>query len=104
MPQGYEVNASDLHKASVDTDTVKEHTTGYVNNLRNQLETVQTAWKGEAANAFQQLFERFNTASNKLLGDLGVISESLNTAAKSYGHREETTKSEASKLGGNFAF
>jgi WXG100 family type VII secretion target len=104
MPNGYLVNAADLHKASQDTNTVKEHTTGHVNNLRNQLESVQSAWQGEAATAFQQLFERFTTASNKLLGDLGVISESLNTAAKNYGHQETQTADSAKKLGGNFAF
>jgi WXG100 family type VII secretion target len=104
MPKGYEVNASDLHKASTDTDTVKQHTQGHVNNLRNQLGTLETAWKGEAAAAFQQLFDRFNTASTKLLNDLGVISESLNTAAKAYGHQETAQTDNAKKLGGNFTF
>src|SRR4051812_44664024 len=104
MPVGYEVEAADLHKASVDTDTVKGHTQGYINHLRGQLQTVESAWRGEAATAFQQLFSRFNDASNKLLNDLGVISESLNTAAKNYGHQEQATKESASKISGNFNF
>ncbi|MEV4317572.1 WXG100 family type VII secretion target [Actinocrispum sp. NPDC049592] len=104
MPVGYEVKAEDLHKASVDTDTIKGHTQGHINHLRGQLQTVESAWRGDAATAFQQLFERFNTAANKLLNDLGVISESLGTAAKNYGHQEEETKSSANKISGNFSF
>ena len=104
MPVGYEVGPADLHKASVDTDTVKGHTQGYINHLRGQLQTVEAAWSGEAATAFQQLFTRFNDAATKLLNDLGVISESLNTAAKNYGYQEQAQKDAANKVAGNFSF
>jgi WXG100 family type VII secretion target len=100
MPDGYKVSGPDLHKAHLDTLTVRDHSQGHINNLRNQLGHLEGVWKGEASAAFHQLFERFNTASNKVLQDLQQISDSLETAAKKYGFNEETQKASLNKIGG----
>lgn len=103
MPDGYQVTAADLHKASVDTAQVRENSLGNINSLKSQLGGLEGAWRGEAATAFHQLFERFNNASDKVLVDLQTISESLDNAAKQYGHQEESTTS-TFKQGGQFEF
>jgi WXG100 family type VII secretion target len=93
-----------LHKASVDTDRVRNDTQGHINTLRNQLEQLRGTWEGAAATAFHSLVERFNNASNKVLQDLQTISESLDNSAKQYGHQEEESKSTFTKAEGNFSF
>jgi WXG100 family type VII secretion target len=105
MPNGaFEITPEQLHKASVDTDRVRNDTMGHINNLRSQLGGLEGAWKGGAATAFHSLIERFNNASNKVLQDLQTISESLDSAAKQYGHQEEESKSTFTKAEGNFSF
>jgi WXG100 family type VII secretion target len=103
MPDGFVVTGADLQKASLDTAQVRENSLGNINSLKSQLGGLEGAWRGEAATAFHQLFERFNTASDKVLADLQTISESLATAAKQYGVQEESTTS-TFKQGGNFEF
>jgi WXG100 family type VII secretion target len=104
MPDGYGVDGPQLHKASQDTATVKEHSAAHMSNLRNQLGGLEGVWQGDASVAFHALIERFNTASNKVLQDLQTISESLETAAKSYGHREEETSQAMKSAGGGYSF
>ncbi|MBP2322508.1 WXG100 family type VII secretion target [Kibdelosporangium banguiense] len=105
MPNGtFEITPEMLHKASVDTDRVRNDTQGYINTLRNQLGSLEGAWAGAAATAFHSLIGRFNEASNKVLQDLQTISESLATSAKEYGHREEESQSTFTKAEGNFSF
>jgi ESAT-6 family protein len=105
MPNGaFEITPEMLQKASQDTDTVRNNTEGHISNLRNQLEGLRGAWEGEAALAFHSLVERFNNAANKVLTDLGTISESLMSSAKQYGLREEENKSVFTKAEGGFSF
>jgi WXG100 family type VII secretion target len=104
MPDGFKMSGADLHKASQDTSTVRENSVGHITSLRNQLANLEGAWVGEAATAFHSLFERFNTAADKILTDLQTISESLDTAAKKYGHQETSTTDTFKQAGGNFAF
>ena len=93
-----------LHKASLDTDRVRNDTLGHVNSLRNQLGQLGGLWEGAAATAFHSLFERFNNAANKVLADLQTISESLENSAKQYGLSEEEQKSTFTKAEGQFGF
>lgn len=102
MPDGFVVTGADLHKASLDTAQVRENSLGNINSLKSQLGSLEGAWRGEAATAFHQLFERFNAASDKVLADLQTISESLESAAKQYGHNEAETQN--TFKGGNFEF
>lgn len=107
MPEGsgtFAITPEMLHKASVDTRNVMENTQGHLSTLRGQLGQLQGAWKGEAFVAFQSLNERFENAAKKVLQDLNTISESLDTAAKQYGHRETDTKSAFTKQEGAFGF
>ena len=105
MPNGaFKITPEMLQKASQDTDNVKNNTQGHINSLRGQLEALNGAWAGEASVAFHSLVERFNNAANKILADLGTISESLATSAKQYGLREEDNKQVFTKAEGNFSF
>ncbi|MET0233877.1 MAG: WXG100 family type VII secretion target [Kibdelosporangium sp.] len=105
MPTGaFEITPEQLHKASVDTDRVRNDTLGHINSLRGQLGQLEGAWAGEASVAFHSLIDRFNNAANKVLADLQTISESLDSAAKQYGFREEESKSTFTKAEGNFSF
>jgi WXG100 family type VII secretion target len=104
MPDGFRMSGSDLHKASQDTSTVRENSKGHISNLRNQLSSLEGAWKGEAATAFHSLYQRFETASDKILTDLQTISESLEGAAKKYGHQETSTTDTFKQAGNGFSF
>ncbi|WP_225953132.1 WXG100 family type VII secretion target [Kibdelosporangium phytohabitans] len=105
MPNSaFEITPDMLHKASQDTANVRENSNGHIAQLRNNLAQLEGAWVGEAATAFHSLVGRFNQAADKVLADLQTISESLSTAAKAYGHREEESKSTFTKAEGGFSF
>jgi WXG100 family type VII secretion target len=105
MPNGaFSITPEMLHKASVDTDRVRNDTQAHINGLRNQLGGLEGLWQGAAATAFHSLIQRFNDAANKVLADLQTISESLETSAKQYGHQEEESKSTFTKAEGQFGF
>jgi WXG100 family type VII secretion target len=105
MPNGaFSITPEMLHKASVDTDRVRNDTLGHINSLKSQLGGLEGAWQGAAATAFHSLIQRFNDASNKVLQDLQTISESLASSAKQYGHQEEESKSTFTKAEGQFNF
>lgn len=104
MPDGYKINGPDLLKAKGDVQTVHDNSQGNINNLRNQLGSLEGVWKGQAATAFHALIERFNEASNKILQDLQTIGENLGTAAQQYGAREEESSSNLNKAGGGYSF
>jgi WXG100 family type VII secretion target len=107
MPDGFVASAESLHQSSVDVSTVRDHSAGHISALKGQLGQLQGAWKGAAATAFHQLFERFSGASDRLLNDLQTISESLDSSAKQYGHRDEETKStftSGAAAGGDYSF
>jgi WXG100 family type VII secretion target len=107
MPDGFVTSAESLHAASVDVSTVREHSAGHITALKGQIGHLEGAWRGAAATAFHQLFERFNGASDRLLNDLQQISDSLDTSAKQYGHRDDETKSSftsGAAAGGDYSF
>jgi len=104
MPEGYKVSGDDLHKAQLDTNNVHDNSRANINTMKNQLSGLEGVWAGDAANAFHSLMERFNVASDKILKDLEQISQNLGTAAKQYGHREETTAQSLKNTGGDYAF
>lgn len=105
MPNSsFEITPDMLHKASTDTASVRENSAAHITQLRNNLAQLEGAWVGDAATAFHSLVNRFNQAADKVLADLQTISESLNTAAKAYGHREEESKQTFAQAEGGFSF
>jgi WXG100 family type VII secretion target len=80
---------------------VSESLQQQMRSLMNNLEPLATTWKGQAASAFQQLMDRFNTDSQKLSTALGNIANALDANTKNYNASEEQNHSAiASILGG----
>jgi len=67
-------------------------------SLMSALEPVASAWKGQAASAFQQLMARFNDDATKLTQALDAIGQAMSSNTKNYSSVEETNNSSISKL------
>ena len=67
-------------------------------SLQGNLEPVASAWKGQAASAFQQLMERFNEDGQKLTQALDAIGEALGANTKNYSAVEEQQQSSISAI------
>ena len=67
-------------------------------SLMSALEPVASAWKGQAASAFQQLMTRFNEDATKLTQALDAIGQAMTSNTKNYSSVEETNNSSISKL------
>ncbi|MCG8921146.1 WXG100 family type VII secretion target [Lentzea sp. CC55] len=89
-----ELTALAKHIISVDNDTQ-----GTLRNVRNTVSGLQGIWVGAAANAFNQLMERFDTDAMKLQEALRAIAEQMDSSAVAYAQQEE----EATQLSSSIA-
>ncbi len=90
-----------MAKAAQQVQQVSDSLQQQMRSLMNNLEPLAGSWKGQAATAFQQLMERFNTDSQKLSTALGNISSALDSNTKNYNASEEQNHSAiANILGG----
>lgn len=91
----------EMARAAQQVLQVSESLQQQMRSLMNNLEPLATTWKGQAASAFQQLMDRFNTDSQKLSTALGNIANALDANTKNYNASEEQNHSAiASILGG----
>jgi WXG100 family type VII secretion target len=93
----------DMAKAAQQVLQVSESLQQQMRSLMNNLEPLAGSWKGQAASAFQQLMERFNTDSQKLSTALGNIATALDANTKNYNSSEETNHSAISNILGGLS-
>ncbi|GGM51531.1 hypothetical protein GCM10012275_23020 [Longimycelium tulufanense] len=89
MAGSYTTDSATMQQAGNDIANTNQEIQGLLSNLRGQIEPLQSAWKGQAATAFHNLMERWNTDAKKLNDALMAISEMMGASAKSYVQQEE---------------
>jgi len=89
-----ELDYATLHKAAQDVRQTKSDVDGELRKLGGTVQDLQPAWKGAAAAGFQNLMQRWQDDTNKLLTALNEIGDLLDKAAT----RHQTTDEEQSSM------
>lgn len=87
-----------MQKAAQSVQQTVQDINAEMRSLQGNLEPVASAWKGQAASAFQQLMERFNEDGAKLTQALDAIGEALGANTKNYSAVEEQQQSSISAI------
>jgi WXG100 family type VII secretion target len=95
---GFGTDAQVMQKAAQQVQQVSEQISGELRSLESQLQPVAAQWKGQAATAFQQLFERWNTDAGKLTQALQGIAEMLDESQKNYSQVEQDNASQIGQI------
>ncbi|WP_246019298.1 WXG100 family type VII secretion target [Saccharothrix australiensis] len=89
-----------LENAAKDIMDTNANVQGVLNNLRNTIDGLAPAWKGSAADAFNNLMTRFNDDAAKLQEALVGIAEQITGTVQTYVQQEEEQSSEMSTIMG----
>ncbi|RKT57718.1 WXG100 family type VII secretion target [Saccharothrix australiensis] len=97
---GYATGVPALENAAKDIMDTNANVQGVLNNLRNTIDGLAPAWKGSAADAFNNLMTRFNDDAAKLQEALVGIAEQITGTVQTYVQQEEEQSSEMSTIMG----
>lgn len=73
----YEAEVATLHQAANDTRSTRTEVDGDLRKLWGVVDNLAMAWKGGASTGFQQLMQRWNEDTEKLLKSLDDIGDML---------------------------
>lgn len=94
MAGAFTTDAATMQKAAQQVQQVSEEIQSELNSLMNNLSPVAASWKGNAASAFQQLMERWQSDATKLQQALADIAQMLDQTTKTYSSTEEQNSSQ----------
>lgn len=80
MSGQFEVDHATLHTAANDVRTTRSEVEGQLRTLWGVVDDLAIAWQGQASAGFQNLMQRWNENTNKLLTALGNIADLLDKA------------------------
>lgn len=95
---GYQTGAPELKKAAQNMENTNQALQANISQLGNVLASTQGAWQGQAATAFHNLMERFQTDAKQLNDSLNQIAEQVTGSANEYTRQEEESSQSLSKL------
>lgn len=79
----YEAEVATLHQAANDTRSTRTEVDGDLRKLWGVVDNLAMAWKGSASTGFQQLMERWNEDTEKLLKAMDDIADMLDQTGTS---------------------
>jgi WXG100 family type VII secretion target len=98
MAGGYEGTVQQFTDAHQKVVGVKEQIEGDLKSLYGQLTELESAWRGNAKTAFDQLMVRFGDDEKKLNQALQGIAEQLQAAGSQYHESEESQQDAFSNI------
>lgn len=98
MAQGYTGTVADFTTAHQRVVSVKEQIEGDLKGLYGQLTSLESAWKGLAKSAFDQLMVRFTEDEKKLNTALEGIADQLKAAGSQYEESEQSQQDSFSNI------
>ncbi|MEV0678493.1 WXG100 family type VII secretion target [Actinosynnema sp. NPDC050436] len=97
---GYATGVPALENAAKDIMGTNENVQGILRNLGSTIDGLAPAWKGSAADAFNNLMLRFNDDAAKLQEALVAIAEQITGSVQTYVQQEEEQAQEMSTITG----
>ena len=104
MASGFGTNYAEMASCAKDIENVEQEINATVNKLNGDLAPLEAGWKGQAAQAFQQLQQRLMEDAKKLNQALSDIATAMKGASSTYDQQEQEAhhgiSNIASRLGG----
>ena len=94
----YGTDFETMTKAAQSVNQAVQDIGAEMRSLDSALEPIASAWKGQAASAFQQLIQKFNDDCTKLTQALDAIGQAMGANTKNYTAAEEQQSSAMGQL------
>lgn len=94
----FEVDQQTLHAAANDVRSTRSDVDGDLNRLRGVIDQLAGAWRGTAAVGFQNLMQRWNEDTRKLLVALDGIGELLDRSGTQHQLTDEAQQSAMNRI------
>ncbi|MDT7782758.1 MAG: hypothetical protein QOF58_1177 [Pseudonocardiales bacterium] len=95
---GYAASAEELAALGKQILDVDQATQGTLRSVRNTVDGLSSAWKGQAFTAFTQLMARFDDDAKNLQQALVGIAEQVGASADTYRKQEEEASQLSNKI------
>lgn len=95
---GYQTGAAELIQAGKSMNETNQELQANLSQLANEVESIASAWQGQAATAFAQLMEAFQNDAKNLNDSLNKISEAIAGSAQAYQRQEEESAQSVSAI------
>lgn len=102
MAGQFQVTEDELNVLSGKIDTVRGQLQGEISRLNGVIDQIAAGWKGDAANAYHQLQNRWNEDARKMNDILSQIGEAVDSTRSSYVSSEDDQKSAVSSIMSDF--
>lgn len=95
---GFGTHTAMLQKAETDIQSCHSDINGYVSTLTAQLEPLKAQWKGQAATAFNGVWERWSGDMGKINSRLLGLGDKVGLASGHYKQTDVTQQQEMSNV------
>jgi WXG100 family type VII secretion target len=89
MSQPFEIDHATLHTAAGDVRSTRSEVDGELKKLWGVVDDLAIAWKGQASTGFQQLMQRWNEDTSKLLTAMDNIADLLDQSGTAHQVNDE---------------
>lgn len=94
----FEVDGATLHQAANDVRATRSDVDGDLSRLRGLVDQLASAWRGQAAVGFQNLMQRWDQDTAKLLAALDNIGELLDQSGTQHEVNDEAQQAEMNRI------
>lgn len=94
----FEVDQQTLHAAANDVRSTRQDVDGDLNRLRGVIDQLAGTWRGGAAISFQNLMQRWNEDTRKLLVALDGIGELLDQSGTQHQVTDEAQQAAMNRI------
>jgi WXG100 family type VII secretion target len=84
-------------------DDVNQQLQSMLSTLMSELSTLQSAWKGRGATAFEQVKQQYDADLKKLNQALSETAQAIRESATGYDSTDTAAADRVTKTGGNFS-
>lgn len=94
----FEVDGATLHQAANDVRSTRSDVDGDLSRLRGMVDQLANAWRGQAGVGFQNLMQRWDQDTAKLLNALDNIGELLDQSGTQHEVNDESQQAEMNRI------
>jgi WXG100 family type VII secretion target len=102
MAGQFRVTEDELTKLSSDINTANGQLQGEIRRLNGVIDQIAGGWQGQAAQAYHQLQERWNSDAKRMADILNDIKEAVDSTRSNYSASESQQHSEINKIMSDF--
>ncbi len=93
MAQQFTTTEEEMRAFATRIDTVNGQVQGEITRLQGVVDNITSGWKGQAANAYNQLQNQVNADASKLNEILRSIKDAIDVTSKNYSQSDDEQRS-----------